>query len=286
MSDGSDALKLNLPSERASPAGTMGVLTAILESRTGQQLGANRAWRIETELTPLMRDLGLASLEALAVAAQRSPVIAEQVADALLNQESSFFRDAAVLDLVARALAAMRVDHPERRLRIWSAGCSFGQEPLSLAMLFAEQPALAGAAMPEIVATDVSEAALARARSGRYSQFEIQRGLPIRRMVEWFDTDGTDWIAKPELVRRIAFRRMNLVAGALPSGRFDVVLCRNVLLYLTPEDRRQILDRFATILQPGGVLVLGAGETTIGQTEAFQPSPTYRGLYERDASSV
>ena len=286
MSDGSDALKLNLPFERASPAGTMGVLTAILESRTGQQLGANRAWRIETELTPLMRDLGLASLEALAVAAQRSPAIAEQVADALLNQESSFFRDAAVLDLVARALAAMRVDHPERRLRIWSAGCSFGQEPLSLAMLFAEQPALAGAAMPEIIATDVSEAALARARSGRYSQFEIQRGLPIRRMVEWFDTDGTDWIAKPELVRRIAFRRMNLVAGALPSGRFDVVLCRNVLLYLTPEDRRQILDRFATILQPGGVLVLGAGETTIGQTEAFQPSPTYRGLYERDASSV
>ena len=286
MSDGSDALKFNLPFERASPAGTMGVLTAILESRTGQQLGANRAWRIETELTPLMRDLGLASLEALAVAAQRSPVIAEQVADALLNQESSFFRDAAVLDLVARALAAMRVDHPERRLRIWSAGCSFGQEPLSLAMLFAEQPALAGAAMPEIIATDVSEAALARARSGRYSQFEIQRGLPIRRMVEWFDTDGTDWIAKPELVRRIAFRRMNLVAGALPSGRFDVVLCRNVLLYLTPEDRRQILDRFATILQPGGVLVLGAGETTIGQTEAFQPSPTYRGLYERDASSV
>ena len=286
MSDGSDALKLNLPFERASPAGTMGVLTAILESRTGQQLGANRAWRIETELTPLMRDLGLASLEALAVAAQRSPAIAEQVADALLNQESSFFRDAAVLDLVARALAAMRVDHPERRLRIWSAGCSFGQEPLSLAMLFAEQPALAGAAMPEIIATDVSEAALARARSGRYSQFEIQRGLPIRRMVEWFDTDGTDWIAKPDLVRRIAFRRMNLVAGALPSGRFDVVLCRNVLLYLTPEDRRQILDRFATILQPGGVLVLGAGETTIGQTEAFQPSPTYRGLYERDASSV
>ena len=286
MSDGSDALKFNLPFDRASPAGTMGVLTAILESRTGQQLGANRAWRIETELTPLMRDLGLASLEALAVAAQRSPVIAEQVADALLNQESSFFRDAAVLDLVARALAAMRVDHPERRLRIWSAGCSFGQEPLSLAMLFAEQPALAGAAMPEIIATDVSEAALARARSGRYSQFEIQRGLPIRRMVEWFDTDGTDWIAKPELVRRIAFRRMNLVAGALPSGRFDVVLCRNVLLYLTPEDRRQILDRFATILQPGGVLVLGAGETTIGQTEAFQPSPTYRGLYERDASSV
>ncbi|WP_457354807.1 CheR family methyltransferase [Sphingomonas sp. UYP23] len=263
----------------------MGVLTAILESRTGQQLAANRAWRIGTELTPLMRELGLATLEALALAAQGTPAIAEQVAEALLNQESSFFRDASVLDLVAKAAVAMLEPHPARRLRVWSAGCSFGQEPLSLAMLFAEQPAFRGAAMPEIVATDVSEAALARARSGRYSQFEIQRGLPIRRMVEWFDTDGADWIAKPDLVRRIAFRRMNLVAPAQPSGRFDVILCRNVLLYLTAEHRQQILDRFATILQPGGVLVLGAGETVIGQTEAFRPSSAYRGLYERDVSS-
>lgn len=167
-------------------------------------------------------------------------------------------------------------------MRVWSAGCSFGQEPLSLAMLFAEQPVFRGAAAPEIVATDVSEAALVRARSGRYSQFEIQRGLPIRRMVEWFDTDGSDWIAKPDLVRRIAFRRMNLVAAALPPGRFDIILCRNVLLYLTADDRRQILERFATVLQPDGVLVLGAGETVIGQTEAFRPSVQYRGLYERD----
>lgn len=283
MSDTAAAVpRTHLPSERAATSGAVGVLTAILENRTGQQLAANRAWRIETELTPLMRELGLATLGALAAAAQRSPAIAEHVADALLNQESSFFRDAAVLDLVAKAAAAMGEAHPGRRLRVWSAGCSFGQEPLSLAMLFAEHPALCGGVMPEMVATDVSETALARARSGRYSQFEIQRGLPIRRMVEWFDTDGTDWIAKPDLVRRIAFRRMNLVASAMPSGRFDVILCRNVLLYLTTEDRRQILDRFATILQPGGVLVLGAGETVIGQTEAFHPSPRYRGLYERD----
>ena len=280
MSDGSDALKFNLPFERASPAGTMGVLTAILESRTGQQLGANRAWRIETELTPLMRDLGLASLEALAVAAQRSPAIAEQVADALLNQESSFFRDAAVLDLVARALAAMRVDHPERRLRIWSAGCSFGQEPLSLAMLFAEQPALAGAAMPEIVATDVSEAALVRARSGRFSQFEIQRGLPVRRMIRWFDTTGSDWVAKPELVKLVAFRRMNLVSDQPPPGRFDIVLCRNVLLYLSADTKGQVFPRIAAALNPGGKLVLGAGETVIGQTSAFEPSKRFRGFYQ------
>lgn len=275
-------VKLHVPSERASSSGAMGALTAILEAHTGQQLAANRAWRIETELTPLMRELGLTTLDALALAAQRSPAIAEQVADALLNQESSFFRDAPVLDLVGKAVVALRAADPVRRLRIWSAGCSFGQEPLSLAMLFVEQPTLSGAAMPEIVATDVSEAALARARCGRYTQFEIQRGLPIRRMVEWFESDGGDWVAKPELVRRIAFRRLNLVADAMPPGRFDVILCRNVLLYLTADDRRRILDRFATILQPGGLLVLGAGETVIGQTEAFRPSAAYRGLYERD----
>ncbi|TPG49100.1 CheR family methyltransferase [Sphingomonas glacialis] len=282
MSERYDGLKVHLPSERASTSGAIGVLTAILEARTGQQLAANREWRIETELTALMREHGLATLDALALAAQRAPALAEQVADALLNHESSFFRDAPVLDLVAKAAVAMQGEHPARRLRVWSAGCSFGQEPLSLAMLFAEQAAFRGATMPEIVATDVSEAALARARSGRYSQFEIQRGLPIRRMVEWFDSDGGDWVAKPDLVRRIAFRRMNLVAHPMPSGRFDVILCRNVLLYLTAEDRRQILDRFATVLQPGGVLVLGAGETVIGQTEAFRPSAAYRGLYERD----
>lgn len=283
MNAGYDGLRVHLPSERASTSGAIGVLTAILEARTGQQLAANRAWRIETELTALMREHGLASLDALALAAQRAPALAEQVADALLNHESSFFSDAAVPDLVAKAAIAMQLEDPARRLRVWSAGCSFGQEPLSLAMLFAEQPMFRGAAMPEIVATDVSEAALARARGGRYSQFEIQRGLPIRRMVEWFDSDGGDWTAKPDLVRRITFRRMNLVASAMPSGRFDVILCRNVLLYLTPEDRRQILDRFASVLQPGGVLVLGAGETVIGQTEAFRPSASYRGLYERDA---
>jgi chemotaxis protein methyltransferase CheR len=261
----------------------MGVLTAILESRTGQQLAANREWRVETVLTPLLRELGLDTLDALANAALRSGPLGDKVADALLNQESSFFRDAAVFDLVADAVATMRVEQPGRRPRIWSAGCSLGQEPLSLAMLFAERAAGPDEAAPEIVATDVSDSALVRARAGRYSQFEIQRGLPMRRMVRWFETDGTDWTARPELVHRIAYRRLNLVADAMPAGRFDVILCRNVLLYLTPIHRRQILDRFADAIRPGGLLVLGAGETVIGQTDAFRPSVRYRGLYEATA---
>lgn len=265
---------------RASSKGTMGVLTAILEARIGQQLAANREWRVETVLKPVLRDLGLETLDALATAAQHSTAIGDRVADALLNQESSFFRDAAVFEMVADAVDSLRATKLNRRPRVWSAGCSFGQEPLSLAMLFAERGADQHDLPPEIIASDVSEAALARARSGRYSQFEIQRGLPIRRMVRWFDGDGVDWVAKTELVRRINYRRLNLVTDPPPVGRFDVILCRNVLLYLTIELRRQILDRLATVLRPGGVLVLGAGETVIGQTEAFRPSARYRGLYE------
>ena len=137
--------------------------------------------------------------------------------------------------------------------------------------------------MPEIVASDVSEAAMARARAGVFSQFEIQRGLPVRRMIRWFDNVAEDWIARPELMRLISFRRMNLVADPLPIGRFDMILCRNVLMYLSPTLRRQVLDRFATVLRPGGWLVLGAGETVIGQTEAFRPSIAHRGLYEAGA---
>ena len=267
------------PPPFARPKGALNVLAALLESRTGQQIAANREWRIETALKPLIRENGLDTLDELVGQILRKPDLADQVVDALLNGESSFFRDAAVLDTIAEAVDQMRkgVSH---RIRIWSAGCSIGQEPLSLAMLFTERDERTRAVIPEIVATDVSETALNRARSGRYSQFEIQRGLPVRRMMRWFDTVGNDWVAKAELVRQISFRRMNLVADPLPIGRFDIILCRNVLLYLSPALRRVVLDRLAEVARPGALLVLGAGETVIGQTEAFRPSQRFRGLYE------
>ncbi len=258
------------------PAGAIAEFTALLENRTGQQVGANRNWRIETALKSVMRDSGHETLDALAAAVRndRGGPLADRVVDELLNQESSFFRDATVFDVIEQAVSAV----PDtRRARIWSAGCSTGQEPLSLAMLFAEK---LDDQMPEIVATDVSEAALNRARAGRYTQFEIQRGLPIRRMMQWFDSVDGDWVANPGLTRMVSFRRMNLVADPLPIGRFDVILCRNVLLYFSLEMRRAVLDRLAQVLRPEGVLVLGAGETVIGQTEAFKPSQRYRGLYE------
>lgn len=273
-------------------SGAMNVFAALLEARTGQQIGNDRAWRIETALKPVMRDRGFDTLDQLAVAAAASAEVATAVVNALLNHESSFFRDALVFDLVASVARDLRANPGKRRIRIWSAGCSIGQEPLSLAITFAEAGAAGRAgraeiatvpeivAPPEILATDVSEAALARARAGVYSQFEIQRGLSVRRMIAWFDGAGKEWTARRELVRCVHYRRMNLVADPLPGGKFDIVLCRNVLLYLSPTARRHVLDRIATTLRPDGLLVLGAGETVIGQTDQFRPSQRYRGLYE------
>ncbi|MDB5694746.1 MAG: chemotaxis protein CheR [Sphingomonas bacterium] len=261
------------------------MLTALLEARTGQQLASYRSWRLDTALKPLLKARDLPSLDDLVtlVLDGSDPSVGDQVVDALVNGESSFFRDSAVFDLLLDAVTA--VEAQGRRPRIWCAGCATGQEPLSLAMLFAERAG--GGTMPEIVATDVSETALARARSGRFTQFEVQRGLPIRRLMAWFDGDGSgEWVAKPELVRNIQFRRANLVAEPAPAGRFDLVLCRNVLLYLAPTIKQTVFARLAGALRPDGLLALGAGETVIGQTRLFEPSRAARGLYAKAAAEA
>jgi chemotaxis protein methyltransferase CheR len=272
-----------LPLSSAMPvasASSITVLTALLEARTGQQITAYRSWRMDTALKPLLRERNLDTLDQLVsqMLVGNDRIIGDRIVDALLNQETSFYRDASVFDMIVAAVEQAETE--KRRVRIWCAGCSTGQEPLSLAMLFAERQEAKGLAVPEIVGTDVSEAAIARARAGRYTQFEIQRGLPIRRMMRWFDSDGGDWVAKPELVKMIAFRRLNLVAESAPPGRFDVVLCRNVLLYLSTETKGLVFPRIAGALRPGGLFVMGAGETVIGQTRLFEPSKRHRGCYE------
>jgi chemotaxis protein methyltransferase CheR len=263
-------------------ASAMNMIAALLEQRTGQQIAANRAWRIETALKPLLRTRGLETLDDLVAQLMmaRTGELADMVVDALLNQETSFFRDSAVLDTVADAAAVLQAEAGTRRLRIWSAGCSTGQEPYSLAMLFDERSVATCTSPPEIVATDISPSALARARSGRYSQFEIQRGLSVHRMMKWFDGNADDWAASPELTRKVQFRQHNLAGDPPPPGRFDIVLCRNVLLYFSGALRKQVFDRLSQAVRPGGVLVLGAGETVIGQTDLFAPSDRFRGFYK------
>ncbi len=268
--------------QSASSGQSLAVLSALLEARTGQQIASHRSTRVDTVLLPLMRERRIETLDQLvyAVLDGRDPHLAGRVIDALVNGETSFFRDRHVFDNIVEVVA--EVERAGRRARIWSAGCSTGQEPLSLAMIFAERQETHGTPMPEIVATDVSEAAIARARSGSYTQFEVQRGLPIRQMVRWFEgRPGNEWVARPELLRHIAFRQMNLTIDPAPGGSFDVVLCRNVMLYFAPEPKKRAFHTIAGAMRPTGLLILGAGETVMGQTDLFQLASAGRGMYQK-----
>ena len=256
-------------------AGSARVLAALLEARTGQCIAAGRSWRFDAALGPLLQSLGLDRIEQLTarLIEGKDKTLGDRIVDALLNQETSFFRDAGIIEAAAK-VAGERAGTP----RVWCAACATGQEPLSLAMLFAES----GGVMPEIVATDVSAAAIQRARAGSYTQFEIQRGLPVRRMVRWFEPGADNhWAATSALLSSIHYRRHNLVVDAPPAGAFDLILCRNVLFYFAPHLREQVLARLADALKPGGMLLLGAGETVIGQSERLRPSQRVRGFYER-----
>ncbi|WP_335303192.1 CheR family methyltransferase [Sphingomonas adhaesiva] len=268
------------PSAADSPmtASCAAALAALLEERTGQRIAENRSWRIDAALRPLLaaRSLDRVTQLAALVRTGGDPLLADQVVDLLLNQETSFFRDVGVIEATAELARAAEAANGAPA-RIWCAACATGQEPLSLAMLFAED----GAPLPSILATDVSAAAIGRARRGAYNQFEIQRGLPIRRMLRWFTSpDEQQWVASPKLMETISFRRHNLVADPAPVGGFDLILCRNVLFYLVPALREQVLDRLAGALAPGGLLLLGAGETVIGLSDRLRPSPRARGFYE------
>ena len=258
-------------------------LANILETRTGQQLSENRLWRVETILKSLLRERGFPSLAALVVALVdgREAALADTVVEAMLNNETFFFRDHAVFALVeSGGLPELRKRRADtRRLRIWCAGCSTGQEAYSIAMLFADAAAWWAGWSIDLLATDVSYGAIAQARDGRFSQFEIQRGLPIGQMLRWFDQEGEDWRVKRALAGKIRFRQHNLLDRPPAGGPVDLILCRNVLLYLTPDRRRVAFDNLRGAIAPDGYLVLGAGETVIGQTEAFESDRESRGLY-------
>ena len=257
------------------------ILAGLLEARTGQQLTMSRRWRIETALSSLLRERGIATLDELItiLVMGKEPNLSQQVVEALLNNETYFFRDRAPFDLLAGAalprLAAARGER--RRLRIWCAGCSTGQEAFSVAMLLADGPDLWEGWSFDILGTDVSQATIARANDSLFSKFEVQRGLPVQQMVRHFTPDGADWRVTAELRRQVRFLRHNLLDP--PPGRFDLILCRNVLLYLAPELRRRAFEHLASAIMPDGVLMLGAGETVIGQTDRFVSDPDYRGLY-------
>jgi chemotaxis protein methyltransferase CheR len=259
------------------------ILAGLLEARTGQQLTMSRRWRIETALSSLLRERGIPTLDELItiLVMGKEPSLSQQVVEALLNNETYFFRDRAPFDLLSRyalpELAKRR--EKSRRIRIWSAGCSTGQEVYSLAMLFAEAPELWSGWTIDVLGTDVSNHCVDRARNGTYSQFEVQRGLGINQMVKWFEECTDGWRAVEPLRKPVRFQVHNLLEPPPHPGGFDIVLCRNVLLYLSPEKRSLAFERLVAAMAEDGWLMLGAGETVIGQSPKLGADINARGLY-------
>ena len=265
------------------------ILAGLLEARTGQQLTMSRRWRLETALSALLRERGIGNLDELItiLVMGKEPGLSERVVEALLNNETYFFRDRAPFDLLARyALPELaRRRHKSKRIRIWSAGCSTGQEAYSLAMLFAEAPEEWRGWTIDILGTDVSTGCVDRARLGAYSQFEVQRGLGIAQMIKWFEESAEGWRAVEVLRRPLRFQVHNLLEPPPHPGGFDIILCRNVLLYLSPDKKTLAFERLVSAMAEDGWLMLGAGETVIGQTSKLGADTNARGLYRLTGDS-
>lgn len=243
----------------------------------------SRRWRIETALSALLRERGIATLDELItiLVMGKEPSLSQKVVEALLNNETYFFRDRTPFDVLQRhalpELAQRRAN--SKRLRIWSAGCSTGQEVYSLSMLFAEDAEKWRGWTIDIVGTDVSTDCIDRSRAGTYNQFEVQRGLGINQMIRWFEECADGWRAVEPLRRSVRFQVHNLLEPAPHPGDFDIILCRNVLLYLSPEKKSLAFERIAEAMAQDGWLMLGAGETVIGQTSKLGSDINARGLY-------
>ena len=262
----------------------IGIIAGLLEARTGQKLTEDRRWRIAPALAGLFRERGISSNQDLVVLLTQpdESSLAQDVVEALLNNETYFFRDRQIFDHLATSvlpgLAARRAE--SKRLSIWCVGCSTGQEPLSVAMTFADQQARWDGWTIEILGTDVSASIVDFARAATYSNFQIQRGLGVGQMLAHFTETADGWQAKESLRRMVRYEVHNLLHPAPYPGQFDLVLCRNVLLYFDGPVRERAFSRLSEALPQDGKLLLGGGETVLEKGAYFRPSEERYALYD------
>ncbi|WP_149539996.1 CheR family methyltransferase [Siccirubricoccus phaeus] len=258
-------------------------IAGLVKSRSGLVLTPDKQYMLDTRLGPILKKEGLASLDALALKLRepRAVALAEAVTEALTTNESSFFRDGKPFEHLKRVLPQLAAARPPgSTLRVWSAACSTGQEAYSIAMLAQELGAELAGRKLEIYGTDISHEVLARAREGYYTQFEVQRGLPARLMVKYFQQEAGRWRVNPALRAMARFEHLNLLAEFRHLGRFDVIFCRNVLIYFDSPTKTRVLHALADRLAPDGVLYLGGAETVLGLTDQLVALPAERGAYE------
>jgi chemotaxis protein methyltransferase CheR len=260
----------------------------LVRAESAIVLETGKEYLVESRLVPLARDSGHRDVDAYVeeLALRRNPVALKQVVEALTTNETSWFRDSdpftALRQTVFPELAKSR---PQRQIRIWAAACSSGQEPYSILMTAQDTPELAGWKV-EMIASDLSQEMVDRARRGEYSQLEVNRGLPATTLVKHFERAGVSWRINPALAAQVQFRQLNLVRPFPPMGRFDVVFLRNVLIYFDLDTKRDILRRVRQVMAPDGHLFLGAAEMTMGIDDSWERVPAGRSSIYRIREGV
>jgi chemotaxis protein methyltransferase CheR len=257
-------------------------LRKLLKERSGLDLSPDKQYLVESRLIPLARKVGLPGITELVQKMKSgSEALTSDVVEAMTTNETFFFRDKIPFDHLRDTMIPelLQARASRRSLRIWCAASSTGQEPYSIAMCLKEiAPALAGWRV-ELVATDLSQAVLEKSKSGIFSQFEVQRGLPIQMLVKYFAQTGELWQINADIRAMVQYRQLNLLHDFAQLGTFDVIFCRNVLIYFDQETKAGIFGRLAKVAEPDGFLVLGAAESVVGISDAFRPHPERRGLY-------
>jgi chemotaxis protein methyltransferase CheR len=261
----------------------------LLKDRSGLDLSADKQYLVESRLVPLARRAGLPGLPELVQKLKGgTEALTAEVVEAMTTNETFFFRDKVPFDHLRQTILPdlLQLRANRRSLRIWCAASSTGQEPYSIAMCLKELGSTLAGWRIEILATDLSQAVLEKSKAGIFSQFEVQRGLPIQLLVKNFTQTGELWQLNADIRGMVQQRQLNLLQDFSQLGVFDVIFCRNVLIYFDQETKSNIFRRLAKVLEPDGYLLLGAAETVVGLTDAFKPCPDRRGLYRSSSASM
>lgn len=267
------------------PSGYFAYLHDLLKQRSGLLVTPDKMYLLETRLMPVARKHGYRNLQELvdAMVAVPDEALTVEVCEAMNTHESLFFRDQAPFEMFQETILPelLKRRAARRHIRIWCAACATGQEPYSLAMILEQEAKRLAGWKVEIIATDISHSVLERAKEAVFSQFEVQRGLPMQYLVKHFKQEGEYWRLSRAIRDRVRFRPFNLLDDPRPLGRFDVVMCRNVLIYFDVKTKTRVLHAISGAMAEDGVLFLGSSESTIGITEEFWPVEAGRGVYKR-----
>lgn len=259
------------------------LVSRLVKDRSGLMLSEDKAYLLESRLNPVARRHGFKGIDELvqAIRVSREESLLKDVTEAMTTNESFFFRDTKPFDQFRELVLPhiLKERATKKSFRIWSAACSNGQEAYSLAMILKEKGAALAGWNIDIIGTDLSDEVLAKAKEGRYSQFEVQRGLPINLLVKYFKQDQDLWQIDDSLRQMVKFKSFNLLDSPASLGSFDVVFCRNVLIYFDRDTKSSVLNDIAKLMPPDGFLYLGGAETVLGISDQFQLKAGQRGIY-------